>query len=102
MCQTLTLPFQPGRTDLVHMRPTPSLRGLSNNLGNLITFKTTDHHHVHETLNRKNNGVYVAEFLRAAEDLLRLFTERNNSYTQLDRTEELEALLVEEQLTLDG
>ena len=30
----LTLPFQPDRTDSVHMRPTPSLRGL-NNLGNL-------------------------------------------------------------------
>ena len=37
LCQTsrhLTLPLQPGRTDSVHVRPTPCLRGL-NNLSNL-------------------------------------------------------------------
>ena len=66
-------------------------------IGPLADLKTPNHH---ETLNRKDNGVDVAEFLRrAAEDPLGLFTElRNNSHTQLDRTEELEALLLEEQL----
>ena len=42
LCQTsrhLTLPFQPGRTDSVHVRPTPCLRGL-NNLSNLRLYDT--------------------------------------------------------------